>query len=58
VSVNVDSDAALRRLDKLIEEAVHLREQITAALNREPRPFFPERRQAHQPHAPERRQFD
>jgi len=55
VNDTIDPDATRRRLDQLIEEAVGLREQITAALNRECRPFFPERRRANQPHAPERR---
>ena len=55
VNDKVDPDATRRRLDQLIEEAVGLREQITAALDRECRPFFPERRRAHQPHTPERR---
>jgi len=57
VSDKVDPDPALRRLDELIEEAVALRQQIAAALIRERRPFFPERRRAKQPHARERRQF-
>ena len=52
-----DRDATRRRLDQLIAEAVGLREQIAAALVRERRPFFPERRRAQQPHAPERRQL-
>jgi hypothetical protein len=54
----VDRDSALRRLDELIEEAVTLRKQIAAAVLGEFRPFFPERRQANQPHARERRQLD
>jgi hypothetical protein len=57
VSDKVDPDPALRRLDELIEEAVVLRQQIAAALIRERRPFFPERRREKQPHARERRQF-
>lgn len=56
VSDKVELNPALKRLDELIEQAVALREQITAALIRECRPFFPERRLARQPHAPERRQ--
>jgi hypothetical protein len=55
---NVDRDPALRRLDELIEEAVTLRKQIAAAVLGECRPFFPERRQANQPQAHHRRQFD
>jgi hypothetical protein len=58
VGDNVDRDPALRRIDELIDEAVTLREQIAAALVREYRPFFPERRQANRPHAHGRRQFD
>ena len=54
----VDRDSALRRIDELIEEAVTLRKQIAAAVLGEFRPFFPERRQANQPHAHGRRQFD
>jgi len=54
----VDRDSALRRLDELIEVAVTLRKQIAAAVLGEFRPFFPERRQANQPHAHGRRQFD
>jgi len=54
----VDKDSALRRLNELIEEAVTLRKQIAAAVLGEYRPFFPERRQANQPHAHDRRQFD
>jgi hypothetical protein len=54
----VDRGSALRRLDELIEEAVTLRKQIAAAVLGEYRPFFPERRQANQPHAHDRRQFD
>jgi len=54
----VDRDPALRRLDELIEEAVTLRKQIAAAVLGAYRPFFPERRQANQPHAHDRRQFD
>jgi len=54
----VDKDSALRRLNELIEEAVTLRKQIAAAVLGEYRPFFPERRQANQPHAHHRRQFD
>ena len=54
----VDRGSALRRLDELIEEAVTQRKQIAAAVLGEYRPFFPERRQANQPHAHDRRQFD
>jgi hypothetical protein len=54
----VDRDSALRRIDELIEEAATLRKQIAAAVLEEFRPFFPERRQAKQPHAQGRRQFD
>jgi len=54
----IERDPALRRLDELIEEAVTLRKQIAAAVLEEYRPFFPERRQANQPHAHHRRQFD
>jgi hypothetical protein len=46
----------LRHLDELMAEATHLRERITAALHREQRPFFPERRCRYEPHKPERRQ--
>ena len=53
-----DTSAALRRLDELIAEAVTLRKQIAAAIRGVLPPFFPERRQANQPHARDRRQFD
>jgi len=59
VSAEDPPDAAfgriLRRLDDLLTESAQLRERITSALDREQHPFFPERRQAHQPHEPERR---
>jgi hypothetical protein len=54
----VDASAALTRLDELIAEAVTLRKQIAAAVREKLPPFFPERRQANQPHAHDRRQFD
>ena len=55
VNDNAERDATRRRLDQLIKEVVGLRQQISAALIRDGGPFFPERRRAHQPHAPERR---
>ena len=46
----------LRHFDDLLAEARQLRERITAALEREREPFFPERRSHYEPHQPERRQ--
>ena len=46
---------SLRHLDDLLAEAQRLRERITAALNPEREPFYPERRSRFEPHEPERR---
>jgi hypothetical protein len=45
----------LRHIDDLMTEAGLLRERITAALQREEAPFFPERRHRYEPHEPDRR---
>jgi hypothetical protein len=45
----------LRHIDDLMAEARLLRERITAALQREEAPFFPERRHRYEPHEPDRR---
>ena len=45
----------MRHLDDLLAEARRLRERITAALQCEREPFYPERRSHYQSHEPERR---
>jgi hypothetical protein len=45
----------LRHVDELLAEAARLREQITAAMRKDERPFWPDRRYSRQPHDPERR---
>ena len=48
-------EETLRQLDDLLAEARHLRERITTTLQRERKPFYPERRSHYEPHDPERR---
>jgi hypothetical protein len=47
----------IRHLDELLAEAARLREQITAAMRTNERPFWPDRRRDRQAHDPERRRL-
>lgn len=46
----------IARLDELLVEAARLSSDIRAAMRREQRPFWPDRRRERHPHDPERRQ--
>jgi hypothetical protein len=47
--------ALMRHLDELLAEAVRIREQVTDAMRKNERPFWPDRRTSRQQHDPERR---
>jgi hypothetical protein len=46
----------IARLDELLAEAARLSSDIRAAMRREQRPFWPDRRRESHPHDPDRRQ--
>ena len=46
---------SVRQLEDLLVEARELRDRVSAAMNREREPFYPERRLHYEIHEPERR---
>jgi hypothetical protein len=52
-----DFAALIARMDRLLAEAVAVREQVTSALRRWQQPFWPDRRRAHERYFPERRRL-
>jgi hypothetical protein len=52
-----DFAALIARIDRLLDEAVTVREQVTATLRRWQQPFWPERRRLIRQYFPERRRY-
>lgn len=53
-----DFAALMNRIDRLLDEATAVRQQVTAAMRRRwQQPFWPDRRRAYQQYFPERRRF-